>query len=513
MCTTCGKHNAEGIWYLDEERHRIRSLGRFRDGVSNKLNPLITVGLKLVRRKQPDYVNSRMGFVSRAVLDWFAKTLHGMQFLPDIDSAFKVIDMANELALVPCLCRRAMDPEDPPVYRCIAMNIATKIYFRPEMKVDARPLDKEQAKQPGRRLASEGRLAERGLAVGRQRDLGLQLRRALRRVSGAGGRLGWNSELRGLDPRPALGLQRLRGLRQLVQAPGLVVRRPGNRLRGPGQVQGLRSVHRQLSDRRPRLRAPADHLRHHDEDGQTSRQRDGVHRLTIRSEHARRGLGCCAGPAIGPSSTGQRLGFPAWWRSETVDHGERKYWNMEIEPKLNTPEIKELQLEKLKQALAWQYENTPFNRARFEKAGARPEDIQSFEDFAAAIPVAGQEQIREVIGEDRPEHGQVDAPSLRREEAEGPVSPDDHLWNHRHPHALPQFPCLDPGFPGNHVQGGVADGVSARGSHRPVLRPVDARRRHATDSLVSGLSRNHDDSHRSRGGHREDPSVHAALQR
>jgi ferredoxin len=147
MCTTCGKHNAEGIWYLEEERHRIRSLGRFRDIVSNKLNPLITVGLKLVRRKQPDYQGSRMGFVSRGVLDWFAKTLHGMQFLPDADSAFAAIDMANELALVPCLCRRAMDPDDPPVYRCIAMNIATQIYFRPNMKVDARPIDKEQAKQ------------------------------------------------------------------------------------------------------------------------------------------------------------------------------------------------------------------------------------------------------------------------------------------------------------------------------------------------------------------------------
>jgi ferredoxin len=146
VCTTCGLHNAEGIWYLDEERHRIRSLGRFRDGISNKLNPLISVGLKLVRRKQPDYRSSRMGFVSRAVLDWFAKTLHGMQFLPDIDSAFKVIDTANELALVPCLCRQAMDPDDPPVFRCIAMNIATRIYFRPEMKVEARPIDKQQAK-------------------------------------------------------------------------------------------------------------------------------------------------------------------------------------------------------------------------------------------------------------------------------------------------------------------------------------------------------------------------------
>jgi phenylacetate-CoA ligase len=72
---------------------------------------------------------------------------------------------------------------------------------------------------------------------------------------------------------------------------------------------------------------------------------------------------------------------------------------MEIEPKLNTPEMKELQLGKLKEALAWQYENTPFNRRRFDEAGVKPEDIQSFEDFAAAIPVSGQEQIRGVISE------------------------------------------------------------------------------------------------------------------
>ena len=147
MCTTCGKHNAENIWYLDEERHRIRSLGLFRDIVSRNLNPLITIGLKLVRRKQPDYLGSRMGTVSRSVLDWFAKTLHGMQFLPDIDCAFNVIDMANELALVPCLCRQAMDPDEPPVYRCIAMNIAARIYFRPENRVDAKPLGKQQAKE------------------------------------------------------------------------------------------------------------------------------------------------------------------------------------------------------------------------------------------------------------------------------------------------------------------------------------------------------------------------------
>lgn len=78
---------------------------------------------------------------------------------------------------------------------------------------------------------------------------------------------------------------------------------------------------------------------------------------------------------------------------------DRKYWNMDIETKLNTPDIKELQLKKLKAALKWQYENTPFNRARFDKAGVKPEDIETFKDFQKAISVSGQEEIREVIEE------------------------------------------------------------------------------------------------------------------
>jgi phenylacetate-CoA ligase len=72
---------------------------------------------------------------------------------------------------------------------------------------------------------------------------------------------------------------------------------------------------------------------------------------------------------------------------------------MEVEPRLNTPGMKKLQLAKLKSALKWQYENTPFNRKRFEKAGVTPDDIQSFEDFAAVIPPAGQVEIREIITE------------------------------------------------------------------------------------------------------------------
>jgi phenylacetate-CoA ligase len=81
-----------------------------------------------------------------------------------------------------------------------------------------------------------------------------------------------------------------------------------------------------------------------------------------------------------------------------MQDNNRKYWNMDIEPKLNTPAMLDLQWAKLQKALEWQYENTPFNRDRFDAAGVKPKDIKSLEDFSKAIPVAGQPEVREVIG-------------------------------------------------------------------------------------------------------------------
>ncbi|MCX5860010.1 MAG: phenylacetate--CoA ligase family protein [Proteobacteria bacterium] len=77
----------------------------------------------------------------------------------------------------------------------------------------------------------------------------------------------------------------------------------------------------------------------------------------------------------------------------------RKYWNMEIEPRLNTPGMRELQWKKLQEALAWQYENTPFHRKHFDEAGIRPADIKSWDDFVRNVPVVGQAEIREAMGE------------------------------------------------------------------------------------------------------------------
>lgn len=77
----------------------------------------------------------------------------------------------------------------------------------------------------------------------------------------------------------------------------------------------------------------------------------------------------------------------------------RKYWNMEVEPMLNTEEMRRIQEEKLPGVLKWQYENTPLNRARFDKAKVKPEDIRTFDELAQAIPATGQAEIREVISE------------------------------------------------------------------------------------------------------------------
>jgi len=81
-----------------------------------------------------------------------------------------------------------------------------------------------------------------------------------------------------------------------------------------------------------------------------------------------------------------------------MSDAQRPYWNMEIEPLLGSAQMRERQWHKLTEALHWQYANTPMHRERMDQAGVKPADIRSFDDFAAAIPVMGQPEIRDVIG-------------------------------------------------------------------------------------------------------------------
>ena len=70
------------------------------------------------------------------------------------------------------------------------------------------------------------------------------------------------------------------------------------------------------------------------------------------------------------------------------------YFNESVEPLLNTPEMRARQLEGLKRAVRYFYEKVPFERRRLDKAQVRPDDIQTFGDFAKSIPIIGQADYR-----------------------------------------------------------------------------------------------------------------------
>ena len=82
-----------------------------------------------------------------------------------------------------------------------------------------------------------------------------------------------------------------------------------------------------------------------------------------------------------------------------MEEKEQKYWDMDIEPYLNTPKMQEIQLKRLQPLLQFHYKHIPFDRKRMEKAGIKPEDIRTFDDLSSAIPHAGQEEYRQVFEE------------------------------------------------------------------------------------------------------------------
>jgi phenylacetate-CoA ligase len=76
----------------------------------------------------------------------------------------------------------------------------------------------------------------------------------------------------------------------------------------------------------------------------------------------------------------------------TMFYTERKLWNEKIET-LSRDEMMALQLERLRKQAVYNYENSPFYKRKFDQAGAKPEDIKSFEDFVR-IPVVTKDEHR-----------------------------------------------------------------------------------------------------------------------
>lgn len=76
---------------------------------------------------------------------------------------------------------------------------------------------------------------------------------------------------------------------------------------------------------------------------------------------------------------------------------DRPYWNMEIEPLLNTPEMKDIQLEKLRKMLARVRANAPFYKTMMDDAGLNPEGVSGFEEFREKIPPFDKAALRQLV--------------------------------------------------------------------------------------------------------------------
>ncbi|HLS83027.1 MAG TPA: AMP-binding protein [Steroidobacter sp.] len=73
----------------------------------------------------------------------------------------------------------------------------------------------------------------------------------------------------------------------------------------------------------------------------------------------------------------------------------RPYWNMEVEPFLDSPQMRELQLYRLQRHLTLLYDGAPFWRRRMDRFGAKPSDIRRLGDLAKALPPCRKQDLRE----------------------------------------------------------------------------------------------------------------------
>ncbi len=80
-------------------------------------------------------------------------------------------------------------------------------------------------------------------------------------------------------------------------------------------------------------------------------------------------------------------------------NNDRPYWNMEMEPLLNTPEMEKIQLEKLKKMLARLKANAPFYTRIIEDAGLDPEKLSGFDEFKDKIGLFNKQSLLALVQE------------------------------------------------------------------------------------------------------------------
>jgi phenylacetate-CoA ligase len=73
---------------------------------------------------------------------------------------------------------------------------------------------------------------------------------------------------------------------------------------------------------------------------------------------------------------------------------DRAYWAMDVEPLLDSPQMREMQWKKLLHRLTEAYTHAPYWRRWLDAAGVRPDELKDWSDFARQVPVFTKEDYR-----------------------------------------------------------------------------------------------------------------------
>jgi phenylacetate-CoA ligase len=76
---------------------------------------------------------------------------------------------------------------------------------------------------------------------------------------------------------------------------------------------------------------------------------------------------------------------------------DRPYWNMEMEPLLNTPEMREIQQKLLKPQLKKIYERSVIQKKYIDGLGVNVDKINTFEDLQQAFPPMDKHEMRQLV--------------------------------------------------------------------------------------------------------------------
>jgi phenylacetate-CoA ligase len=84
---------------------------------------------------------------------------------------------------------------------------------------------------------------------------------------------------------------------------------------------------------------------------------------------------------------------------------EEQYWNPVLET-LPREKLQQFQLKKFKSILKWAYQNSPFYRDLYQKAGLEPGDVKTFDDIRK-VPKTEKSMLREAQGKEPYPYGSI----------------------------------------------------------------------------------------------------------